>query len=309
MTLEKMKAVVTALPNCMAWSLQLLKINFSKQGGTSYTGREISLSPEGTLAEFVAEISDHYIDESKGVLNSYHDITGYNGSTVDRVVYWLDKANELISDEYNALINAIANPDTELDPLEFKARAYVLRGIVNLDGEEKPIKLISMQNPVTSLKHKFLRANGTFTEITDKVISLRTSIDVIIMENTVYMLTLAGENLFNMERAYKAACTGKLVEIERCGIVTDFAAFSSVAGSGHNPRKFVSFNDAHLQKLRNARSRAKMARKFNIPMAGELFDTTQPGAIDKIVKLLCDRGMVDPFDDNPMEVAGSKKWE
>ena len=52
-----------------------------------------------------------------------------------------------------------------------------------------------------------------------------------------------------------------------------------------------------------------MARKFNIPMAGELFDTTHPGAIDKIVKLLCDRGMVDPFDDNPMEVAGSKKRE
>ena len=36
--------------------------------------------------------------------------------------------------------SAIANPDTELDPLEFKARAYVLRGIVQLDGEDKPIK-------------------------------------------------------------------------------------------------------------------------------------------------------------------------
>ncbi len=309
MTLEKMKTVFTSLPNCTAWSLQLLKINTSKQSGTSYIGREIALSPEGTLASFVAEISDRYIDESKGVLNSYHDITEYNGSTVDRVIYWLDKTNELILDEYDTLITAIANPDTELDPLEFKARAYVLRGIVQLDGEDKPIKLISMQNPVTSLKHKFLRANGTFTEITDKVISLRTSIDVIILEDTVYMLTLAGENLFNMERAYKAACAGKLNEIEQCNIVTDFAAFSSIAGSGHNPRKFVSFNDAHLQKLKNSRSRAKMARKFNIPMTGDLFDTTQPGAADKIVKLLCDRGMVDPFDDNPMEVAGSKKWE
>lgn len=304
-----MKTVFTSLPNCTAWSLQLLKINTSKQSGTSYIGREIALSPEGTLASFVAEISDRYIDESKGVLNSYHDITEYNGSTVDRVIYWLDKTNELILDEYDTLITAIANPDTELDPLEFKARAYVLRGIVQLDGEDKPIKLISMQNPVTSLKHKFLRANGTFTEITDKVISLRTSIDVIILEDTVYMLTLAGENLFNMERAYKAACAGKLNEIEQCNIVTDFAAFSSIAGSGHNPRKFVSFNDAHLQKLKNSRSRAKMARKFNIPMTGDLFDTTQPGAADKIVKLLCDRGMVDPFDDNPMEVAGSKKWE
>ena len=309
MTLEKMKAVFAALPNCTAWSLQLLKVNISKQSGTSYTGREIVLSPEGTLESFVAEIVNRYINGSKGVLNSYHDIIEYNGSTVDRVIYWLNKTNELIVDEYAALMTAIANPDTELDPLEFKARAYVLRGIVPIDGKEKPIKLISMQNPVTSLKHKFLRANGTFTEISDKVIALRTSIDVILVDDIVYMLTLAGENLFNMERAYKAACTEKLIEIEECGIVKDFATFSSIAGNGHNPRKFVSFNDAHLQKLKNPRSRIKMAKKFNIPMNGDLFDTSQPGTVDKIVKLLCDRGMVDPFDDNPMEVAGSKKWE
>ena len=309
MTLGKLKAVFAALPNCTAWSLQLLKISASMQSGTSYTGREITLSPEGTLASFVSEISDRYINESNGVLASYHDITEYDGSTVDKVVYSLSRTNTLIADEYNTLMEAIANPDTELDPLEFKARAYVLRGIICIDNEEKAIKLISIQNPVTSLKHKFLRANGTFTEITDKVISLRASIDVIIINDTVYMLTLAGENLFNMERAYKATCTMKLEEIEQCNIVTDFAAFSSVAGSGHNPRKFVSFNDSHLQKLKNSRSRAKMAKKFNIPMNGDLFDTSQPGAADKIVKLLCDRGMVDPFDDNPMEVAGSKKWE
>lgn len=215
----------------------------------------------------------------------------------------------MISDEFDALITAIANPDAELNPLEFKARAYVLRGIVIRNGEEKPIKLISMQNPVTSLKHKFMRANGTFIEITDKVISLRTSIDVIIIDDIVYMLTLAGENLFNMERAYKSTCAGKLNEIRQYSIVTDFTAVSSVAGCGHNPRKFVSFNDSHLQKLKNSISRAKMARKFNIPMNGDLFDTTQPGAADKIVKLLCDKGMVDPFDDNPVEVAGFKKWE
>lgn len=309
MTLEKMKAVFAALPTCTAWSLQLLQINTSKQSGTSYTGREITLSPKGALASFVEEISDRYINERKGVLGSYHDITEYSGSTVDKVIYWLSKSNNLIADEYNMLIAAIAAPDTELDPLNFKAKAYVLRGVISIDGEEKPVKIISMQNPVTSLKHKFLRANGTFKEITDKVISLRTSIDVIILEDTVYMLTLAGENLFNMKRAYKAVCAGKLSEIEQCNIVTDFAAFSSVAGSGHNPRKFVSFNDAHLQKLKNSKNRVKMARKFNIPMKGDLFDTTQPGTTDKIVKLLCDRGMVDPFDDSPMEVAGSKKWE
>lgn len=52
-----------------------------------------------------------------------------------------------------------------------------------------------------------------------------------------------------------------------------------------------------------------MARKFNIPLDGDKFDTTQDDAVDKIVKLLCDRVMVNPFDEYPMEVAGSKKWE
>ncbi len=36
---------------------------------------------------------------------------------------------------------------------------------------------------------------------------------------------------------------------------------------------------------------------------------SKPGAADKIVKILCSRGMVDPFDQNPMEVSSSKKWE
>ena len=80
-------------------------------------------------------------------------------------------------------------------------------------------------------------------------------------------------------------------------------------GSGHNPRKFVSFNDGYLQELKNAKSRKKMAKKFNIPLYGDKFDTNQQGATDKIVKLLCNRGMIDPFNDNPMEVAGAKRWE
>lgn len=309
MTLEKMKTVFASLSTCSTWSLQLLQIKNSRQHGTSYSGREITLSPEGTLSAFVSEIAERYIADTNGVINSYQDVIEYDGSTIDKVIYWIKTDNALISEEYKTLIAAIATPDTEIDPLEFKARAYLLRGIIKIGNEEKPVKLISMQNPVTSLKHKFLRASGTFKEISDRVISLRTLIDVIMIDDTVYMLTLAGENLFNMERAYKATCSEKIQDIQQCSIVTDFDAFASIAGSGHNPRKFVSFHDGHLQKLKNANSRKKMAKKFNIPLDGDKFDTSQPGAADKIVKLLCDRGMIDPFDDNPMEVAGSKRWE
>lgn len=162
---------------------------------------------------------------------------------------------------------------------------------------------------LATLKHKFLRANGVFKEIEDKVISLRTSIDVMIYDDAVYMFTLAGEKLFDLERSYRATCSQKIEEIGNSNILNDIDSFSLIAGKGHNPRKFVSFNDSHFQKLKNANSRRKMAEKFKIPLDGDKFDTTQDGAVDKIVKLLCDRAMVDPFDEYPMEVAGSKKWE
>ncbi|MEG0152058.1 MAG: DUF4868 domain-containing protein [Cellulosilyticaceae bacterium] len=309
MSITKIKKVFENIGSCDAWSLQILQIKNSKRNGTSYCGREITLSPEGTLTKFLTEISDRYCSQEKGLEKKYENVIEYDGSTVDKTIYKLEASNELVSSEYTKLIEAIGNPDSEVDPLEFSAQAYVLKGVISISGEETPIKMISMQNPVTSLKHKFLRANGTFTEISDKVISLRTAIDVVIINETVYMLTHAGENLFNMERAYKAVCEKQIANITDSNVINDAEAFSKVASRGHNPRKFISFNEAHLKKLKNVSSRKKMSKKFNIPLDGDKFDMNQQDAAEKLVKLLCDRGMVDPFDDNPMEVASSKKWE
>lgn len=309
MSVNKIKNVFGNVTTYDAWSLQLLQIKNSKRNGTTYCGREISLSPEGALTNFLTEISESYCSQEKGLEKMFEGVTPYDGSTIDKMIYKIEADNEFISNEFPALIEAIGNPDSEVDPLEFSAQAYILKGVVSVGDDELNVKLVSMQNPVTSLKHKFLHANGTFKEISDKVISLRTTIDVVIINDTVYMLTLAGENLFNMERTYKAVCEKQIRNIVDANIINNADAFSSIASCGHNPRKFVSFNESHLQKLKNANSRRRMSNKFNIPLDGDKFDMNQLGAADKLVKLLCDRGMVDPFDDNPMEVSSSKKWE
>ena len=305
MSLDKIKDIFEKIPNADNFNLQLLKIRTSKRAGTTYTTTEIVMSPEGTLANFIGEMSARYVNEEKGILTSYIGIRDYDGSTVDKMVYKLSAENEMISDEFCSLTVSIANPDLEINPLQFRAQAYLIKCVI----DDVPIKLVSMQQPVTSIKHKFWCSEGTFQQLPDKVIYLRTSIDVVIIDRDVYMLTLAGENLFNMERAYKSTCEAKLSEIRNCDIVSDIESFEKIASKGHNPRKFVSFNDSHLQKLKNADSRREMSQKFNIPMNGDKFDTSNPESADKIVKLLCDRGMLDPFSYNPMEVAGSKKWE
>ncbi len=309
MSLDVIKSVFSSLDTCQAWSVQLIKIKNSKRNGVTYVSREISLTPKGSLLDFINELAQIYTKGEKELSHTFQDVAEYDGSTIDKTVYKISTDNELIKTEYSSLIETIANPDAETDPLSLKAQAYLLSGIINIEGEEKSIILISMQNPVTTLRHKYLHANGTFKEISDQVLSLKCSIDVLIIDDVVYMLTLAGENLFHMERAHKAVCEKKVQEIQRCDIINNFSAFSVIATTGHNPRKFVSFNNDHLLKLKHANSRKKMAKKFNIPLDGDKFDTNDSTAIDKIIKLLCDRGMVDPFDDNPREVAGSKKWE
>ena len=308
MSLEKLDHMFSALSTCEAWSIQLLKINTSKRAATTYMGREITFAPNGQLRDFVSDIVGTYIGK-KGILHAFTDVREYDGSALNQVIYKLPITSELIAEEYKAFLEGIAQPYAEINPLEIKFQAYVLNGLIKLDGEDFPVKLISMQNPITTLKHKFMEDNGTFKEISDKVLSLKTIIDVIIFDQCIYMLTLAGEKLFNMERSYRAVCAAKIANLKEYDIVTDFKTFSSTAGSGHNPRKFVSFNDEHLKKLKSKPNRIKIAQKFKIPLKADKFDTSKVETVNKLIKILCNRGMVDPFDDNPMEVAGSKKWE
>ena len=53
-----------------------------------------------------------------------------------------------------------------------------------------------------------------------------------------------------------------------------------------------------------------MARQFSIPLDAEnRFDASVDGAAEKIVKLLCKKGMIDPFVKAAVEVTGAKKWQ
>ena len=307
--LNDIRSILQNLNNAKNWSLQVLQIKPSKRVGTEYTGREITFDPAGRLEEFVSEVSELYIG-AKGCFDAkFINLSEYDGSANGKTIYKLNGTSPLIASEYNSLMQALANPNSEVDPFEMKARASVLIGQFERDETIIPIKLISMQNPITMLKHRFMQNKGAFQELDKKVLTLRPTIDVLIYGNEVYLFTLNGENLFNMERSYKVLCSDYIAKVQESEIVVNIEKFSSVAGSGHNPRRFVSYNQSHLEKLKNASTRRKIATKFSIPMEGGKFDTNQEGVTEKIVKILCDKGMVDPFESLPMEVPSAKKWE
>ena len=311
MSLQSLRSMFEHLNDVKNWTLEVVQINAFKKNGTSYVGREIIFEPQNKLNEFISEIAEYYVGNKGSFDNKYIDLVEYDGSANGKTIYHLSGSNNLIKEEFNLLINALAIPNVEIDPFDMRARATAVCGtFTNATDEIIPIKLISMQNPITVLKHKFLRNNGTFKEISNKVLSLRPTIDVMIIGEDIYFLTLAGENLFNMERSYKALCKDYIAIIGDSGILSDIEMFTNIASYGHNPRRFVSYNQKHLEKLKNVQTRKRIAKKFSIPLKTDgKIDTSQEGVSEKVVKILCDKGMVDPFEDIAMEVSSAKKWE
>lgn len=289
--------------------MQLLNIVSTKKEGVGYSSREIELFPTERLTLFLKDIAEIYLNGKKKALSLYQEVRDYDGTANALTVYKMSADNELIKSEYKTLLAAIADPDTEGDPFEYTS-AYLIKGIIKLDGVEIPVKMFSMQNPVTTLKNKFSLDKGCFREVSNKVLSLRPTIDVVIIGETVYFLTMAGENLFNMARSYKKVCQARVDLVIKNDIVTDADAFGSIATSGYNPRRFVSFNEDRLTALTKKVKRISIAAKFAIPLdATNKFDTTIEGASEKIVKLLCNKGMLDPFDNDAVEVDGARQWK
>lgn len=310
MSLDIIKSVFQNLSTGTNWSLQLLNIKTSKRTGTGYSSRQITLTPTERLNTLINDIAAIYTGNGKKAVTMYRAVREYDGTADAFTVYKLPSFHDLISEEYATFVQIIANPNNEDDPFEYTS-AYLIKGQLEMDGEITPIKLISMQNPVTTLKHKFLRKRGTFEELSDKVLSLRPTMDVLVVGETVYFLTLAGENLFNMARSYKTVCHQKVEEVEQADIISGIENFKSTAETGHNPRRFIAFNESRLTALKKKNVRLAMAKRFSIPLdaAGDKFDATVEGATEKIVKLLCNKGMMDPFEKTAVEVDGARQWQ
>lgn len=310
MSIEKLKSAFQSIRHGTDWSLQLLRITISRRDGTKYASRQIILQPDDYLAEFVHGLAERYLGTEKGSLSKYSSVVEYDGTINGLTIYKLDRGNDLISEQFENFANAIGNPDVEADSMSFES-AYVIKGSIFVGDEDTPIKLVSMQNPITTLKHKFslIRDNGKFKKLDSQVLSLRSTWDVVVIGSTVYFLTMNGENLFHMERAYKSVCQSIINSIETADMVVGFDVFKSTATTGHNPRRFVAFNNERFEALKNTKTRKAMAKRFGIPLdADGKLDATVDGAAERIVKVLCNKGMVDPFKNAPVEVSSAKPW-
>lgn len=307
MSKQYLKEIFSHLTECHAWSLQVVQVKNSSRNGISYICREVEIEPNDRLLQYITNTASYY-NSDKGI-DSFSSVDDYTGNVVDHVIYKLKKDNKLINHEFGVLIQAIGQSDTEIKLSDIRPNAAVFRGTVTIDRVDVPVLLISMQKPISALSNKFmLIATNKFHEIDAPVLTLRKTIDVAIIGDTVYLFTLAGETLFNMERTYKAVCKSLVDEIVKCDFLTDAESFSNIASSGRNPRRFVAYNSDHFDWLSDKENRKTAAAKFGFKLEGDDIDTADADSTEKLVKFLCNKAMVDPCDASPVEVANTKPW-
>ncbi|WP_026653771.1 Kiwa anti-phage protein KwaB-like domain-containing protein [Butyrivibrio proteoclasticus] len=307
MSKNYLKSVFTGLDGCKAWTLQLVKMSLSKRAGTSYVCREVDISPSDRLFNLICTIKEKY--GIGDVIDEYSSVDMYTGDVLNNVIYKIDGTSKLIKRELESLIEATSNPDKEIEISKFKPNALILKGYVKLDGDNVQVLLVSMQKPVTTLTNKYMWiSTNKFKEIKEPVLSVRDVIDVAIIGNKVYLFNLSGEKLFNMERTYRAVAEEHINDIAASGLLSNVNKFREVASTGRNPRRFVAYNDEHFKWLEDLENRKRVAKKLGIKMKKNRIDTDDKSSTEKLIKFLCNKAMIDPCNENPVEVAAAKPW-
>lgn len=313
MSLDLLQRLFRELPSLTQRELRLVRFVNDPSDGMNYTSRAISLYSDTDMNKLLEDIKDAYIEEDgkkeRGRLRQYTTVDEYDGSLVGTTIYSLDSTNDLIGTAFNQLGNSLDKPQSEIDPFEFGANAYALQGVWTRKGRAVPVKLIAVWNPFKTLKHKFAYEKGVFKEISQKVLDLRLYSDVVVIGPKVYFFGMAGEKLFGMERAYRTNAEKLAEKFSKVPFLTNAEQLRTSALSGHYPRMLVSYQPSKMEHLKTVTHRRAIAKKFGIAIKPNgNFDTETPESAERLIRFLCNKGMLDPTNQNAMEVTGAKRW-
>ena len=282
------------------WTFELFKIKCSKNKA-SYVASLADLQSDEIVKNTVFDVLRKYTDCEKT-----WSLDDYAGEFVNDRVYQIHYDSPLISESFNSLVSSFERPEVEDKKISLPYSGYSM--VSSIDGVR--VMLISMHPPVKILKNKFVLSKGNvFKELKSLVLTLRDDIDVLIIGDDVFFFSALGEKLFNMERSLKTNCEKRINEIINTEIVADADKFRHTAVKGVNPRRFVSFNSMKLKALANVDRRKEIAAKFNLNISEEdKIDTSDEVKACRLIKFLCDKAMLDPIEDFPVEVSAAKSW-
>lgn len=301
--LSKLKAVIARICGDLSnFSLQLYRINKTKdQSRASVFNIDLPTEHVRTYVLTVLQDLDEALDTFEGAIE-------YNGESMDSRLSWAKTESKVVKTVWNSIANAEEKCE----------RDWVDRALANKDApkgmllkylaEETRVTFISDMPVVKQIKHAFLRSAARFDAVEGPLLVLPPTIDAIEMDGKIYFLSAKGINIFSLPYELSNSSGGVLERIQSSGKVGNADAFVEFARKGHNPKRLLRYDEQRLKHLAHKHDGEKLRKKFGISMKRGKIVTDSEDDVSRLIKVICHRGMLDPFNDDAVEVSGSIKW-
>ena len=110
-----------------------------------------------------------------------------------------------------------------------------------------------------------------------------------------------------MERSYKKVCAKHLDELNEENMVEVFEAYEEYATHGLRAKKFITYDDSIVRKLRNVATRKSISKKLNIPIDKNTsrFILKEEEASKKFTSMICGKMKRELFEEGYCDVPSS----
>ena len=129
------------------------------------------------------------------------------------------------------------------------------------------------------------------------------------VDGQLYFLTKHVFNQLEDWRQVASHSTTLVEQMEQRGVLSDYETFRKTAMKKKNAVRLLRFNFDKLNKLvDNGKDGEHLRQLFEISCKHGKLDTGTPEASEKLIMVLSDRGMQDPFTNEAQKVSAARKW-
>ena len=263
--------------------------------------------PEKSVEEYIKSLA---VDCGEDI-EQFERVLEYKGEGLEERLYWIGLNDAKMAKVWNGIEGAECDCEQEWvrnyrqGDSQMKFKGVMVDSEVN--GEV--ITLFTIVNPVKCVEHAFFLSRNEFKEVDGPLLILPTKVGAIRFGNRIYFLSLAFLKLFIPKEEVNRESKKAVDSIVATGRIADEGAFRDYAMKGYNPRRLLNCDEKKVAIISDPKSGRTLREKFGIEMKNGKLTASTPEEVDRLIKLVTNRGMVDPFNkDAAMEVSGAIKW-
>ena len=305
--LNAIKTVIDAVRN-PATSLKpyLYRINKSKDGAES--SRFVLELKTETLNGYIADLTEPYLN----LEDEYEGVDGCTGNVGGNRLQWLNVKDPLVKTVWESIVNSKRYAEKEWLSNLGKSKNDPKGLLLDVEVSGHSVTLIMDLPPCRRLKHVLSFSAKKFKVVEGPFLVLPLKIDALRIDDRLYFFTKRGFGIFLLPGAISTSSEEAVKEILATGKIKDEEAFAKYARAKCNPRRLMKFKDGGMDKflalVANTQNGDSIRQAFGIEFKGGKLVPEAEDDVEKVIKMITGRGMIDPFSRLAMEVSDATTW-